>query len=110
MASGVSSFVVRQDSAASRFTHFFVPVNPPSREAVRRGRQHALSGAKGAVGRAKELVALLEAFLGPRGDQSRNSPLNRRAESSVYLTVFEMLRCPRYAWIVRVSVPWLANW
>ena len=41
--------------------------------------------------------------------QSFHSPLNRVAESSVYLTVLAMLRWPRYACSVLVSTPRLAN-
>ena len=41
--------------------------------------------------------------------QSFQRCLKRPGASSVYRTVFEMFRCPRYACKVRVSVPWLAR-
>jgi hypothetical protein len=41
--------------------------------------------------------------------QPRQKSLNRSADSSVYLTVCWMFRCPRYACSDRVSCPWLAS-
>src|SRR4030095_2330050 len=41
--------------------------------------------------------------------QSFQKPLNRSGAISVYTTVLEMLECPMYAWMDRVSMPRLAK-